>query len=462
MSVLASRASSSLGIPALALFLLLGMLAGSEGIGGISFDDTEIARSVGSIALVIILFAAGLETNWHSIRSVIWPGVVLATIGVVITAVVLGAIAALLLNESLLWCLLLGSIVSSTDAAAVFGVLRARSLQLKGRLTPLLELESGANDPMAVFLTTGLAAIVVDPSRNLAELLPSLLLQMTVGGVFGYLGGILTTAAINRARLEYEGLYSALSMGGALFVFAATQLLGGSGFLAVYVAGVVMGSRNFLYKISLTNFYAGLAWLMQIVMFVTLGLLVFPSRLLPVAGIALILAILLMLAARPLAVIVSLIFFRKIHWNKRIFISWVGLRGAVPIVLATIPLTEGVPHAEEMFNIVFFIVLTSVLLQGTSIRFVARYLGVLLDDREEMVEKRASPHTVEVTIREDSPVIGKRIVDINIPPTALIVLLTRHGESYVPRGATQLENGDKLLVATRRNDTANLCRLFEG
>lgn len=462
LSVLASRASSRLGIPALVLFLLLGMLTGSEGIGNISFDNAELARSIGTIALAFILFAGGLDSSWHSIRSVLAPGIILSSLGVVITAIVMGFMVKALLGESFLWGVLLGSIVSCTDAAAVFGVMRARSLQLKGRLTSLLELESGANDPMAVGLTVGLTALALDPTRNFTVLLPALVLQLFIGGFFGWASGAITAAVINRARLDYEGLYPALTTGACLFIYAGAQLIGGSGFLAVYVAGVMMGSRNFVYKISLTNFHSGLAWLMQIVMFITLGLLVFPSHLLPVAGNALILALFLIFVARPAATLLSLVFFPHIHWSKKFFISWVGLRGAAPIVLATIPLTEGVARADEMFNIVFFIVLTSVLLQGTTIRFVARYLGVLLEDKDSMAEKRASPHIIEVTIKDNAPVVGRRVVDLNIPRTALIVLLTRRGESYVPRGATQIENGDRLLIATRRNDTEDLCRLFEA
>ncbi|MCO6432347.1 MAG: potassium/proton antiporter [Deltaproteobacteria bacterium] len=461
LGVAASRASSQSGIPALSLFLLIGMAAGSEGFGGIHFDDFELARSIGTVALIFILFAGGLETNWRSLRRVALPGTTLATFGVVLTGLLVGFAAVWIFEFPVLLGLLLGAVVSSTDAAAVFGVLRARSLRLKGNLAPLLELESGANDPMAIFLTTILTALAISPSLNGSSVALILVLQLVVGIAAGYICGLLTVEGVNRIRLDYEGLYPVITIGAALLTYSATALLYGSGFLAVYVAGVVIGKKNFLHKASLTQFHDGIAWLMQIVVFLFLGLLVFPSQLGPIAMKGLLLSAFLVFVARPAAVLVCQMWFRDFNWRENLFISWVGLRGAVPIVLATIPITEGVPHAVDIFNIVFFVVLVSVLLQGTTIRPLARLLGVLGEGQEIFVERRVASNMFEVTVQPDSGIVKKRVVDLNIPQTALIVLLTRGNESYVPRGATVIEAGDKLLITSRKHDLDELRDLFE-
>jgi cell volume regulation protein A len=375
VSILASKISRKLGIPALLVFLGIGMLAGSDGPGGIYFDDALLAQSIGVIALAFILFAGGLDTDWHNVRPAGLSALSLATIGVLLTTLLIGVFAAFLLQISPLEGLLLGAIISSTDAAAVFAILRDRNLQLKGRLAPLLELESGSNDPMAVFLTIGFTGLLLDPQRSPLMLLLLFVQQMGLGAVFGLLIGKGAIWLISRLHLEVEGLYPVLTIALVLLTYGLTAFLGGSGFLAVYLLGLLLGNSA-LHRIDpLTRFHDGIAWLMQITMFLTLGLLVFPSRLPAVAGSGIVIALALLFIARPASVLISLLFTR-FSLREKLFAGWVGLRGAVPIVLATFPLLAGFPRAPSFFDLVFFIVLASVLLQGPSLPFVARWLGV--------------------------------------------------------------------------------------
>src|SRR6185295_1976295 len=340
------------------LFIVLGMLAGSDGPGGIPFDDAHLAQSLGVVALALILFSGGLDTEWASVRPVLGKGLALSTVGVLITAILVGLFAKVVLGFSLLEGVLLGAIVSATDAAAVFSVLRARSVGIKGHVRPLLELESGSNDPMAVFLTTGLIGIMTHPGESVFSLIPMFIQQMALGAALGYAMGKLIVLTINRLALEFEGLYPVLTLSLILLTYGAVAALGGNGFLSVYIAGLIMGKNDFIHKRSVTRFHDGLAWLMQIAMFLALGLLVFPSHLLPIVGLGLLSSLFLMLIARPVSVLVTLAFSRM-GLNEKLMISWVGLRGAVPIVLATFPLLAGMPKSEIIFDLVFFIVLTS-------------------------------------------------------------------------------------------------------
>lgn len=468
VGVLASKVSTRLGVPALLLFLGVGMLAGSDGVGGIHFDDFEFAQSVGIVALAFILFAGGLSTDWAEARPVLAPGVALATVGVVVTALVAGGIAAWALDLSATTGFLLGAIISSTDAAAVFSVLRSRNVSLRGEIRPLLELESGSNDPMAVFLTVGFLELLTDPGRSVLSLLPLFAQQMAVGAVFGYVLARGTVVAINRLRLEYEGLYPVVTLAVVVLTYGITALLGGSGFLAVYVAGIVMGNREFLHKKSLMRFHDAIAWLSQISMFLVLGLLVFPSDLPAVAGRALLVAAALVLVARPLAVLVALAPSR-LGLRARAMVSWVGLRGAVPIILATFPLAAGINEAETIFNVVFFIVLTSVLVQGTTIPLTARWLGVdaPLPARppyplEAVSSADGATSLHEITIPTDSPVAGRQLVEIGLPAGALVVLISRDGQFVVPQGATVLRSGDNTLVLADADNLSRVRAILEG
>jgi cell volume regulation protein A len=448
ISVLASKASGRLGVPALVIFLGIGMLAGSDGIGGIYFDDPFLAQFVGVIALAFILFAGGLDTSWKLVRPVLTRALLLATLGVFISAGILGLFAWQVLGFSLLEGMLLGAIVSSTDAAAVFTAMRARSTKLKGAVEPLLELESGSNDPMAIFLTMGLTMLIMTPGASVISLAPQFVWQMGAGAVLGLAAGWLAVQIINRIRLQVDGLYVVLTIAAMMVAYAGTALLGGNGFLAVYIAGIYMGQQNFVHKRSLMHMHDGLAWLMQIAMFLTLGLLVFPSQLPAVAGSAIAAALVLMFVARPIAVFLCLSFSR-FNWREKLLVSWVGLRGSVPIILATFPLLAGVPQANTIFNHVFFIVVVSVLVQGTSISLVARWLGLQAPPvRRNNYSEQLANAIVEIPVAATSQAAGKQIVELGLPQSALIVSIAREGETFVPNGSTVLEPDDILLLVS--------------
>jgi len=450
-SILASKVSDRLGIPSLLIFLGIGMLAGSDGIGGIHFDDPSLAQTLGIIALSYILFAGGLSTGWTSVRPILWQGGLLATLGVLITAALAGWFASWIVGLPPLVGFLLGSIISSTDAAAVFSVLRSRHVSLRGNLKPLLELESGSNDPMAVLLTIGCISLLQHPGETVAGLVPIMLLQLILGAGLGYLFGRAMVFLVNGIRLEYDGLYPVLSLAMVLFAYGLSTIVQANGFLAVYVAGIVMGNHNFIHKRSLMRFHDGLAWLMQISMFLVLGLLVFPSRLPDIAGTGLIVAAFLMFAARPAAAFLTLV-GSGMSYRERVMVAWVGLRGAVPVVLATFPLVAGVAEADRIFDIVFFVVLASALLQGTSIPPVARWLGVdapMVRAPVYPIEcepgSRAPCDLVDVEVRPDSAAAGKQLVDLSLPEGALVVLINRGEEFIIPTGGTVLNPGDRLL-----------------
>jgi len=464
-SVLASKISDRFGVPALLLFLILGMLAGSDGPGGIYFDDPALAQAIAMIALVLILFSGGLDTKWESVRPVLKEGLILATFGVLITALVVGLFACWLFDFSLVEGLLLGSIISSTDAAAVFSVLRSKGISLKGQLKPLLELESGSNDPMAIFLTIGLIQLITQPDSSLASLISLFFLQMFVGAFLGYAMGRVILFLLNRLRLDSEGLYPVLTLALVFLTFGLTDAAHGSGYLAVYLAGIVVSNHDFIHKKSLLRFHDGMAWLMQIVMFLTLGLLVFPSRLIPITGIGLLIAACLMFVARPLAVFIGLL-PSNLDLRSKTFVSWIGLRGAVPIILATFPLLAGIPQADLIFHVVFFVVLTSVLLQGTSIPLVARWLR--LD--APLTPKKLYPieftpmgelktELKELIIPSGSTVDGKAIVELGLPDDFLIILIARDDDFVLPSGGTVLKAGDTLLVLSEQESFDHVMRL---
>jgi cell volume regulation protein A len=428
------------------------MVAGSEGPGGIYFEDYRLTQSLGILALIFILFSGGLDTNWNSVRPTLGKGLALATIGVLITAGLVGGFVVLVLDFSWLEGLLLGAIVSSTDAAAVFAIMRSRGVGLKGQLKPLIELESGSNDPMAVFLTTALIGLLQNPEASILALIPTLFLQMILGAILGYGLGRIAVLIVNRLNLEYEGLYPVLTIALVLLIYSITTLLKGNGFLAIYVAGIVLGNAYLIHKRSLRRFHDGLAWLMQIAMFLTLGLLVFPSRLLPVVGTGLLISAFLILIARPISVFITLLPTRM-DLRQKAMVGWVGLRGAVPIILATFPLLGGVDQAGSYFNLVFFIVLTSVLIQGTTIPLMARWLHVDAPTRQQARSPLEFEPThgiqgdlVEIELPSQSPAVGKQIVELGLPPGALIALIGRGDQFLVPKGNTVLEADDRILL----------------
>lgn len=453
ISIVASKTSFRLGVPSLILFLVIGMLAGSDGPGGIYFNDPKAAQFLGVIALTFILFSGGLETKWESIRPVLKNGLALSTIGVLLTACLVGIFSSYLLDISWQEGMLLGAIVSSTDAAAVFSILRTRNIGLKGNVRPLLEFESGSNDPMAYFLTISFIYLLQNTEANWWNLVPNFLKGMTLGALAGYGFGRLMLWIVNRIRLDAEGLYPVLIMSLVLFTFSFTDFLGGNGFLAVYVSAIILGNNSFIHKKSLIKYYDGQAWLLQIVMFLTLGLLVFPREIVPVMGEGIILSAFLIFVARPAAVFTALAFARDLNFRKKLFISWVGLRGAVPIVFATYALLAQVPHATDMFNIVFFISVSSVLVQGTTLTRMAHWLHVSVAEKlrrrfpldVEWKEGEKS-ELVEFDLNPYAPAVGKRIVELKLPADAIIVLIHRKDKYINASGSTVLESGDHLLV----------------
>lgn len=468
LSILANKVSGRLGVPALLIFLLVGMLAGSEGPGGIYFDDPWVAQAVGVVALTFILFSGGLDTRWSEVRPVLPQATVLSTLGVLLTALLMAGIAIVLFGVSLLEGFLLGAVVSSTDAAAVFSILRTKRASLKGVLRPLLELESASNDPMAVFLTIGAITLLLDPGLSPLILIPLFVQQMVVGGLIGYGMGRLMVYLINRLRLEFEGLYPVLTLAFVMMTYGVTASLGGSGFLAAYIAGLVLGNSMFIHKNSLMQFHEGIAWLMQIAMFLTLGLLVFPSHLIPVIGSGILISLFLIFVARPVTVFLTLTPW-KMSFQDKVMISWVGLRGAAPIVLATFPLLAGIPQAETIFNLVFFIVIISALLHGTSIPFVARHLGVAapLQETPRLAMSLGNGCTsgnnlIELTVPQGAGIVGKQIVDIGLPPGTLIIMIERGENRFVPCGSTVLEEGDHLLILTDQQQSNKVRSMFSS
>ncbi len=462
VSVISSKLSDRFAIPALLLFLSIGMLAGSEGIGGIYFNNPHLAKSLGIIALIFIIFSGGLDTNWSDIRPILLPGVMLSTLGVLITALVVGFFAVYILKFSFIEGLLLGSIVSSTDAAAVFSILKSKKISLKSPLKPLLELESGSNDPMAVFLTISFISFIKINEMNFISIIPRFVLDMGIGALVGYFMSRFIVFLIDRLSLEYEGLYPVMMISLVLLTYSIAAFLKGNGFLAVYLAGLLIARAEFSNKKSIAKFHDGIAWLMQIAMFLTLGLLVFPSKIVSVVGGGLLLAFILMIVARPLSVFISLLPF-NITTRKKIMVSWVGLRGAAPIILATFPLLAGVRQADTIFNIVFFVVITSVLIQGTSIPFVSRALKLdlpLVRRKKHPIEfektKSIDAELTDLIVPYESGAVGKRIIDLKVPEKCLIMLISRGDKYVIPSGSTVIEAGDVLLVLANSVDLAVL------
>lgn len=458
ISIIAGKTSYRFGVPTLVLFLAVGMLAGSEGIGGIQFDNPAIARFIGAVSLCFILFSGGLDTHWSAIKPCFWKGFSLSTLGVVLTAVSLGTFVWLVTDFTLYEGLLLGAIVSSTDAAAVFSILRSKNLALKSNLRSTLEFESGSNDPMAYVLTILFLGLVVNPDMGLASTVPLFLKQMTIGGLAGYLFGRLSRLIINKFRLDFEGLYPVLVIGMMFMTYSATDFVQGNGFLAVYICAVYLGNHDLIHKKTIMKVFDGLAWLFQIVLFLTLGLLVFPSHIVPVIGIGMLISGFLIFIARPVSVLLSLAFFRM-RFRKRLYISWVGLRGAVPIVFATYPLLAGIEKANMIFNIVFFISLTSVIIQGTTLPTVAKWLHVALPGRVKrrvpsdlLLSDEAKASMVEIIIPEDGFAVNKKVVDLHFPPMTIIAMIKRGDKYITPSGSTIIEAGDKLIILSETED----------
>jgi cell volume regulation protein A len=452
-SVLASRTSGRLGVPFVLLFLLVGVLAGSEGIGRIPFEDYRLTFRVGTLALVLILFDAGLNTALSSIRRVLAPASVLATVGVAGTAGVT-ALGARALGFGWTESLLLGAIVSSTDAAAVFSILRGAGLHLRQRVTYLLELESGVNDPMAVILTLALTRALVSGETSVWAILWGTVLQLGIGIAGGAAVGYGGRWLLTHVRLAAAGLYPVLTLSIAFVAFGAPTLMWGSGFVAVYVAAVVLGAAPLPYMAGLRRVHDSMAWFSQVAMFLLLGLLAFPSRLASVAGPGLALALFLAFIARPLVVFLLLAPFR-LPLSEVLFVSWVGIRGAVPIMLATFPVFAGVAGAGHVFDLVFFVVVVSAAVQGTTVRWLARRLGLEVAGPpapravlEVISTQRLAGEVMSFYVEPASAVAGSRISDLPFPERSAVMLVVRGRDLVAARGRTVLQPGDHVYVFT--------------
>lgn len=451
-SIFAGKTSYKFGVPTLLLFLGMGMISGSEGIAGIHFNNPQYAQFIGIVSLNFILFSGGLDTNITSVKPIVKEGITLSTLGVFLTAFTLGGFVYAITDFTIYESLLLGSIVSSTDAAAVFSILRSKSLALKTNLRPTLELESGSNDPMAYVLTISFLSLVVNQEQEVWTLIPLFLQQMILGTLLGFGFGKISKLLINKIKLDFEGLYPVLVIALMFITFSATDFFGGNGFLAIYICAVYLGNQDIIHKKSILKFFDGLAWLMQIVLFLTLGLLVFPSHVFEVFGIGLVISLFLIFVARPLSVFISLIPF-KMKNRRRLYISWVGLRGAVPIVFATYPLIAGIEKAEMIFNIVFFISVTSVLIQGTTLSLVAKWLHVALPEKvkpmgatDMLLSDQPKTLMHEININANSAVIGKKIVDLGFPKNAIITMIKRDDKYITPNGSTVINLNDSLII----------------
>lgn len=458
VSLIIGRTGYKLGIPVLLLFLIVGMVFGSDGIG-IQFHNAGEAQFIGTLSLCIILFSGGMDTKINDIRPVIPQGILLATLGVLLTTLLTGFFIYWIVGSlypavvaPLAGCLLLAAVMSSTDSASVFNILRSKGLHLKQNMRPLLELESGSNDPMAYMLTILLLQIIQSGTMSWGHVLLSFFLQFSIGIAAGYLLGRLAVYIINHVCLLNNSLYQVILLTFVFFTFSITDLLNGNGYLAVYITGLVVGNHHIVYKKNIANFFDSIAWLFQIIMFLSLGLLVNPTELLGVAHLGLLIGLFLIFIARPVAVFLCLLPFRKMTFPGRIFVSWIGLRGAVPIIFATYPLLADIPGAPQIFNIVFFITILSLLLQGTTVSLSARLLGLShpaakeTKDFDMELSEDIKSIVAEALVMPDLLLEGDQLKDIHLPSNTLVIMIKRYDNYFVPNGKTRLLPGDKLLL----------------
>jgi len=464
-SIIVSKVSSKFGVPVLLLFLGVGMLFGVDGLG-IHFDNFKITQTIGTVALCIILFSGGMDTKIKDVKPVIAPGVTLATLGVLLTAAITGIMVWLIMDKTPigvnigLYCsLLMAATISSTDSASVFSILRSKGLYLKNNIKPTLELESGSNDPMAYMLTITLISIVNQSGEShIGITVLQLAVQLVMGVLAGYVIGKSMVWIINRIRIENESLYPIMVFTACIFIFAVTYYMQGNSYLAVYIGGLVIGNSKFVHKRSTRNFFDGISWLSQLVMFLMLGLLVNPSDLtwneviLP----SIIVSAVMIFVSRPFAVFVSLLPFRKFRMRDKTFISWCGLRGAVPIIFAIMCYAENVPHSEVIFNMVFFCTLMSLILQGTTLPLVAKILKVdekvvpksKIENFDIDFPEEIKSATSEILITPKMLSNGSCVMDLRMPEKTLVIMIKRGDVFFVPTGKTVLKEGDRMMVIT--------------
>ncbi|WP_066874408.1 potassium/proton antiporter [Clostridium mediterraneense] len=455
--ITSSKILYKFGVPILLIFMILGMLSGSDGVVGIYFDDYELARQLCSTGLIFIMFYGGFGTNWKMAKPAAVPSVLLSTLGVVITAGLTGLFCFMVFKTTLLEGLLIGSIVASTDAASVFAILRSQKLNLKGSIASILEIESGSNDPCAYMLTVIILGLI--GSQGYDTIIPMLLSQVIVGIVSAVLLAKGTIYLLRRVNFEIEGFYPIFITAIAVLSYALSESLGGNGYLSVYIAGIIIGNSKIPHKKSIFQFFDGISWIMQIMLFFLLGLLAFPSRIPLVMGKGVIISIFMIFIARPIAIFSILTWF-KVPVKQQIFISWVGLRGAASIVFAIYAVTYGVPIQNDVFHIIFFVALFSVAVQGTLIPKIAKKLD-LIDDKSSVLktfndyEEENSTKLMEVTVDKGSSMANKTIMDANIPEDILIVMIKRKGDVLVPNGSTVILAGDRLVVTGNNFDKLN-------
>ena len=458
--IMAGKVGTRFGVPALLLFLITGMIFGSAGLG-IQYNDAGHTQFIGMVALTVILFFGGLETKFAEIRPILGSGITLSTLGVLLTTVCFGGflygldqLGLVPVHFTFPIALLLAATMSSTDSASVFALLRSKNMHLKEGLRPILERESGSNDPMAYMLTIALIQYVTGGNEDgsMWSILVTFLLQFSVGGLLGYAMGWLTVKLLNKANIGNEALYPILLLCAVFLTFSATTLLQGNGYLAVYIMGVLVGNRKVVHKKSIVTFFDGLTWLLQIALFIILGLFVDAHSLLPIAGFALLAGLFMIFVARPLAVHLCLVFFPSISMRGRWFLSWVGLRGAVPIIFATYPLMSQVEGAETLFNIVFFITQLSLLIQGSTMPAVARLLKLDEEAKNEVslfgveIPQHTGTKMVEREVTQEMLSSGRRLMEIDLREEELVILVRRGDNYMVPKGKLVLEVGDVLLI----------------
>lgn len=459
VSIIVGKTGYRFGVPALLLFLIVGMLFGSDGLG-LQFHNAEEAQFIGMVALSIILFSGGMDTKFSDIKPILTPGIALSTVGVLLTALFTGLFIWWLssmdwnnIQFPLITSLLLASTMSSTDSASVFAILRSQKMNLKHNLRPMLELESGSNDPMAYMLTIVLIQLTTSSEIGVSQVLGSFAIQFIVGAATGYFLGKLAILMLNRLNIDNQALYPILLLSFVFFIFSITDLLKGNGYLAVYIAGMMVGNNKIMYRKEIYTVMDGLTWLVQIIMFLCLGLLVNPHEMLEVAAVALLIGIFMIFIGRPLSVFLCLLpFGKKTTFKSRLFVSWVGLRGAVPIIFATYPVVAEVPGADIIFNIVFFITIVSLVIQGTTVSRAARILGL-----STPLEKTGNEFGIELpeeigsslhdmTITQEILDKADTLKDMNLPKGTLVMIVKRDNEYLIPNGTLKLHLGDKLLL----------------
>jgi cell volume regulation protein A len=467
LSIFAGKAGYRFGLPALLLFLGVGMLFGSDGFG-IQFNDPHVAQFIGILALTVILFSGGMDTKVTNIKPVATQGLVLATFGVLATTFITGGfiygwslwVGAGFVRFTFPESLLLAAVMSSTDSAAVFSILRGKGVYLREKLAPTLELESGSNDPMAYMLTIILISYIQAGGMSLGEAALSLVTQLVIGCVAGYLLGKLAVFVINRINIDNSSFYPILLLAVALFTFAATTVCKGNGYLAVYLAGLTVGNAKIVHKRSIGTFFDGFTWLFQIMMFLSLGLLVNPTELLSIAPTGLAVGVFMIIIARPASVYLCLVPFRNISAKAKLYISWVGLRGAVPIIFATYPMIFGVEHAGVIFNVVFFITILSLLIQGTTVTTVAKWLHLTDESGRKDTFDIELPEEIksamsEIQITPEVLSHGNKLMELTLPDHTLAVMVKRGNNYFIPKGNTELCRNDILLMISD-NDEALL------